>query len=237
MYSSLEKLDLAIEPAHGRYKVLIQTDHRDALAITADTPLSLLFAITRCLAARAAGEADPALQPFRVVYQLAAPPPAVLAYAVGAAGAIIAAESDGELPAPTPVRVPELVALVDDACARLAAALAVPLTIPALAAYERDLAVGRGDDEHTSYAAIVSLGALVAAVARAKAPALVWRHVPGDVVPFRVGPPTAADRLTLPVFALAQRFVLARRAGDADLADAPSTLLGIMFGEITTITL
>ncbi len=64
----------------------------------------------------------------------------------------------------------------------------------------------------------------------------MWRHVPGDVVPFRLAPPPVADHLALPVFALAQRFVIARRAGAADFADAPSTLLGMMFGETTRVT-
>ena len=234
MYSSLEKLDLGVGPKHGEYKLLIQTDHRDAIAITDDAPLSIVFAITRCLIARAAGDADPNLQPFRVVYQLSSPPPAFLAYAVGAAGAAIAADPHAPFPEPSPPRTPELVGLIDDACGRIAAAIAVPRTVAGLAGYERALDVS--GDEHGYYAAIVSLGALVAAVARAKSSAAVWRHVTGDVVPFRFGPPHVADRLALPVFALAKRYVDARRAGTADHTDQPSTLLGLMFGEITTLT-
>ena len=99
MYASLDKVDLsfAFESGAGElHYFFAQTDHRAGLQIAEDGAFSAVFALVRCLAARACA-LQTGRQPFRVIYQLAGEAPAVLQYVVAAAGAtLVIAEIDPE---------------------------------------------------------------------------------------------------------------------------------------------
>ena len=232
MYFSLEKLDLGVAPKGQPTKLLVQTDHRDAAAIDGDAPMSIVFAITRCFVAREIGEGDAKYQPFQVVYQLGGEAPAFFAFAVAVAGAALVREIPREVEAP-PVRMLEVLDLIDEACTQIAAA--AKATVTDLAAYERALDIGA--DDHAYYAAIVTLGAFAADTIRSRAPAATWQHAPGSVVPFALAPPGGDAAHQVPVFGLAQRYIDGVRAGATDITDAPSTLIGLMFGDITKLTI
>jgi hypothetical protein len=234
MFTSLEKLDLGFAKPGDPTRWLVQTDHRTAIEISDDAPLAIVFAVTRCLVARTIAAADPKLQPFRVVYQLAAEPPAFLAYAVGAAGAVIARDVDQVLALSEPApRWRELATLLDDACRRLAHSARLEPSSQALAEYERGVSVP-SNDEYELYRAIVMLGALASEILRARFPDQdwTWHPAPADVIPFRFGPSQSEPANRLAVFELAKRYLLGR-----DPTDAPSLLLGMIVGDVKQIVI
>jgi hypothetical protein len=234
MFTSLEKLDLGFAQPGDPTRWLVQPDHRTAIEISDDAPLAIVFAVTRCLVARSIADADPKLQPYRVLYELHGEAPAFLAYAVGAAGAVVACDVDqARATSATAPRWPELAALLDDACRRLAGATRLEPTTPALAEYERGVIVPP-DDEYELYRAVVMLGALACEVLRARFPDLgwAWHHAPGDVIPFRLGPLHVEASNRLAVFELAKRYLVSR-----DPTDAPSLLLAMIVGDVKEIVI
>ena len=98
MYSSLQSIDIVAKTDAG--PAFHQTDHRSTDEMAADIELSVLFALTRILNARAHGEESgtPAAE---VRYVCQADPPAELREALAAAGAVLVF-AKGQPPAPLP---------------------------------------------------------------------------------------------------------------------------------------
>ncbi len=220
MYSTLERIDLGSvsdEPS-GAMRYLTQTDHRDAETITAEAPLSVIFAITRCLLAHELARQQ-AMRPYRVVYaSVAGEPPAFLRYVVAAAGAsVVPGKADpGELPELVP-RHRELPSLIADACARLAAETwkrsDFEPSVAGLAAYEhlvRYATYDNGETEH--YEAIVTLGALCASLLIERG--LQWQ-LGSTIVPFVLG---SADGTAYDVFGAARDYLNGEPRRPSDLA-------------------
>jgi hypothetical protein len=90
MYASLESLDLGFVPPGGG-ALFLQGDHRDPQTIAGEAPLSVVFAITRCLLAY-----DAALEsgrtPFQIAYAMDYEAPSFLSHVVDAAGGIVTKE-------------------------------------------------------------------------------------------------------------------------------------------------
>jgi hypothetical protein len=243
MYSSLNKLDMAVAPAGSSAKLLIQTDHRRPDEISEEAPLSVLFAVTRCLNARRMGEGDAKLQPFRVVYNLDGEVPAFFAYAIAAAGATHWREPVLPSPETTTAELPrfgELEVLVSDAVRQLVRAVrkgrpASPVSLAELTEHEEGIATA--GDEKAFYEAVVTLGAFAAEFVRANYPDIRWHYSPESTIPFALGRPGVPPDQRVQVFGLAEHYIEARREGTADATDAPSTLLGIMTGEIREVRL
>ena len=235
MYSSLEKLDLGFRPRGDTTALLMQTDHRSAFEIVDAGPLGVLFAVARCLVAREVGARD-GLAPFRVVYQVQCDPPPVLAYVVATAGAVLV-QGDGP---PPPVatteepRLPELTALVEDACVQLAREVLAgrAATAREVRALEQRLPI---TDEHDYYAAIVTLGAVAAAVLRMKYPTVACGTSPVARCRSPWAHRTIRARAAYRRSRLAQSSLDARRAGNADDAHDLSTLVGVVTGETTEL--
>lgn len=231
MYCSLEKLDLGIALPSG-LACFIQTDHRTADEITASAPLSVLFAITRCLVAHSAA-AQSGRRPFRVVYQLAADPPAFLSAAVAAAGGTIARAPDSSL-ASTPELEPRLAELahwVGDAAAKRAAAVwrreRLEPTLADLRAYEgrRYHVTDRAEDEVEYYTRIATLGALAASVLVPRLDGATWKPA-ASVIPFVLsGRCNGRDYFHIDVFGRAQRLV------EHGAGEALSALVASIFDE------
>jgi hypothetical protein len=230
MYGSLEKLDLAVAFPGTDLAYLVQGDHRDPGAISAEAPLSVIFAIVRCLAARAA--AAESGRPFRVIYQLDGEAPAFLQFVVAAAGGTIAREIDASL-ATAPDRAPQaaqLETLMADACAHLAADVwkreRLEPTLGDLVAFERryHYRSDRHADEIDYYTRLVTLGALAASVLTPHLAEARWRPASG-VVPFVLsGRRAGIDAFHIDVFGKAERFL------EHGNSEAPSGIVGALLG-------
>lgn len=216
MYASLGKVDLGVSfegEAGETVHAFVQTDHRSALEISNDGAFSALFAIARCLAARALA-IESGRRPFRVLYQLAAEPPAVLAYVVGAAGATLVREVDRAAALSAPAlepRLTELAAVVADACRQIAAAAwereRLEPTLEGLDAYLHRRWPWDRDDEIAVARGLIEVASLSASLITPALASARFVHADG-IVPFVLaGSRGGEELLRVDVFGRAQRFL------------------------------
>jgi hypothetical protein len=162
VFSSLDRVDIVLEPeADGRQR-FVQTDHRAAGEIEREPALSTLFALVRILnPKRMAEEGSP--EP-AVLYIAQDRPPGFLGRAVRAAGGQLIIDAGPE-PEPDEGETPPLDQVIESAFADLARAVAaehgVEPTVDGLREVERALAEKAPDpdgDEIAYWSAVVKLG-------------------------------------------------------------------------------
>jgi hypothetical protein len=230
VYASLERLDVGFSPPGGG-AIYLQTDHRDALTITGQASLSVIFAITRCLVAyRAAVERGQT--PFQVVYALEGDAPPFLSYVVEAAGGTIVKQPPTEVRASSAPQIAALEKLVADAVTQLAAETwrreDLEPSLAGLVAYEFGARFAVAREDEVAYATrIVTLGALAASVLLPSLEDARWVFSPGSIVPFVLAG-RRGDRkfAAIDVFGKAQRF-----ASDG-LDESPSALVAAVTGDV-----
>jgi len=216
MYSSLDKVDLcfAFESGAGEpHYFFALTDHRGGLQIAEDGAFSAVFALVRCLAARACA-LQTGRQPFRVFYQLAGEVPAVLQYVVAAAGATLVRDLDREVVMAAPLlqpRMSELVATLADACKQIAAQVwqreRLEPTLEGLEAYLHRRWPWDRDNENSYFRALIEVAAVTTSVLTSKLQAPLFCPAEG-LVPFVLsGSCNGKDFSRIDVFGQAQRFV------------------------------
>jgi len=198
VFSSLDRIDVVLEPAGGRQTV-VQTDHREAAEVAAEPELSTLFAVIRVL--NPVRAAEPGLVR-SIQYDIQHEPPGFLADAIRAAGGSLTVDRQAR---PADV-VPPLDGIVSEAFAGLARRTAtdhgVEVTQVGLAVVERSLAAAAPDpedDEFAYWSAVVKLGAFAGEVVRA-ANGGEWRVVETGTLPFALatrfrGEPATANPL------------------------------------------
>ena len=241
MFSSLDRLDVGAtlpDGEGGSIDVFMQTDHRSTADILREASLSIVFALARCLNARAQAEGA-GRGPFRVVYNLESDAPAFLTYAVEVAGATVvrSVETAARAPERTP-RVRELEALMNDAVARLAEEVwqreGLEPSLAALAAYEarhypRPAWVpDREEDEPGFFRAVVTLGALAASVLGRRLTDVSWRTAAGTLPFALTGELDGAQFHRIDLFGKAREF--ATHGPD----EALSSLVAVVLGEPLT---
>jgi hypothetical protein len=192
MYASLDRLDVAFSPPGGG-SIFLQTDHCETPTILGQASLSVIFAITRCLAAhRAAVESGQT--PFQIVYALDGDAPPFLTYVVEAAGGTIVKQPPTEVRASSAPQIPVLEKLIGDAITQLAAERwrreDLEPSLAGLVAYEFGARFAVAREDEVAYATrIVTLGALAAAVLLPSLEDARWVYAPGSIVPSRRGRP------------------------------------------------
>ncbi len=214
MYTSLDKVDVgfSFESEAGPQYFFAQTDHRSGFEVSEDGAFSAVFALVRCLAARAHAVRT-GRQPFRVLYQLADEAPAVLQYVVAAAGATLVRDLDRERVMAAPLlqpRLAELAATLADACVQIAAQAwqreQLEPTLEGLDAYlHRRWPWDR--DEPASSRALIEVAAVTTSVLAPKPQTPRFGPAEG-LVPFALCcPRDGGDCLRVDVFGRAQRFL------------------------------
>lgn len=228
MYASLDKVDLsfAFESSAGEpHYFFAQTDHRDGLQIAEDGAFSAVFALVRCLAARARA-LQTGRQPFRVIYQLAGEAPAVLQYVVAAAGATLVRDLDREVVMAAPLlqpRMSELAATLAEACKQIAAQVwqreRLEPTLQGLDAYLHRRWPWDRDNENTYFRALIEVAAVTSSVLLPKLKTPLFCPADG-LVPFVLsGSCNGKDFSRIDVFGQAQRFI------DLGHAESPLALV------------
>ena len=234
MYSSLDKVDLcfAFESGAGEpHYFFAQTDHRGGLQIAEDGAFSAVFALVRCLAARACA-LQTGRQPFRVLYQLAGEVPAVLQYVVAAAGATLVRDLDREVVMAAPLlqpRMSELAATLADACKQIAAQVwqreRLEPTLEGLEAYLHRRWPWDRDNENSYFRALIEVAAVTTSVLTPKLQAPLFCPAEG-LVPFVLsGSCNGKDFSRIDVFGQAQRFV------DLGHTESPLALVSAVTGQ------
>jgi len=234
MYSSLDKVDLSFvfESSAGEpHYFFAQTDHRDGLQIAEDGAFSAVFALVRCLAARARA-LQTGRQPFRVIYQLTGEAPAVLQYIVAAAGATLVRDlaREGVIAAPLlQPRMSELATTLAEACKQIAAQAwqreQLAPTLDGLDAYLHRCWPCDRDNENTYFRALIEVAAVTTSVLLPKLQAPLFCPAEG-LVPFVLsGSCNGKDFSRIDVFGRAQRFV------DLGHAESPLALVSAVTGQ------
>ncbi len=224
MYTSLNRIDVELEPRDGRVRV-VQTDHRDPEEITASRYLSVVFALSRCLIPLRTSEH------LSVVYQCIAEPPDFLREAVKAAGAELWVGDDmsffGQTTPVPRVDVATVGTLLNAAMHELAIAGGFSGSKPldALLAAEHNFQVfGFPDpaDEEGYWRAVVLLSAFVGEALRAPAGG-AWEYNPKNpgTFPFTYRARFQGDRATINPLGKALKFI---RRSDGDEQE-PSILV------------
>lgn len=214
MYSSLQSIDIVAKTDAG--PAFHQTDHRSTAEMAAELELSVLFALTRILNARAHGDESgtPAAE---VRYVCRADPPAEVREALAAAGAVLTLTTDQQPePLPRSWRTPS--ELADWAFRGLAARAAHRFgeadALVVLRRLEQQVTAGRAetdddpDDDPSSdpahWTAVLEIAAVAGDVVRSRYPG-AWVHsASAGVVPFGF---RVASGSTLMLTARAARFV------------------------------
>ena len=166
MFSSLDRIDVELDPRSSVGARYVQTDHRTPQEIDAELDLSILFAVLRVVNPRRSG-------PGPVLYQAAHRPPLALERALRAAGASLAVGEAFDKPLPVSPGVEPLPALqdvVDQAFAGLARTQGVAQDLDGLRRLEERLWEQRPDleaDEPAYWAAVVGLGGFAGELIRA----------------------------------------------------------------------
>ncbi len=207
MYCALDKIDLAAV-VEGR-RVAVQTDHRTTEEIERDLALSVLFALTRVINAR---------NECAQVHYIVTDPPARLAEALAAAGAVVSPATTrlivGESPAASEHQIAELA----DACFREIAQRT------ATQVGTRDLAIAlrmledqtftsppSRDDPAAYWRRVIELAALAGELLRAKFGAAAhWVVNDRALIPFGFTLPSTTDSTVVFPTNRAQRVIAAR---------------------------
>lgn len=171
MFSSLDRVDIVLEPdADGRQQ-FVQTDHRSATEIEQEPELSALFALVRVLNAKRMAESD-SPEPV-VLYVTQERPPVFLRRVIHAAGGRLVVGA-GRPPEAEEGLALSLDEVIESCFARLARSVAneynVPQTVQGLEALESKLAVLAGDpedDEFGYWSAVLKLGTFGGEIIRA----------------------------------------------------------------------
>jgi len=205
LYTSLDKIDIVTKPNETGRAAYLLTDHRTPAEVDAEPELSVLFALTRCSAARAmganAGGAD-------VVYVCRKAPPDYLREAVAATGGSVSVDVGNTLPA-VPART--VAEIADGAFAALARRVAarekLALELPLLARLEDATLHSppkQEEDEGGYWTRTLEIAAVCGELLRAKT-AGRWDEVQdlGGLFPFAF----AAEGGTFNVADKAQRFM------------------------------
>lgn len=216
MFSSLHKVDIAVEDARGQ--IAIQTDHRDAGEIESTYDLSAIFALTR------------AINPIRcgnfvgVRFAMLNTAPERLVTLMRAAGAEVErVEQETLAPQPDDALVDQLAAEALSALGRrVLSELGVEPTAEGLIAAEREYAArarascGPDDDEIGYWTALVELGAATGEILRSLHGG-TWVRDPEffSMIPFMI----SRDDMLTNVFGKVERFF------ERGPSEAPTRLL------------
>ena len=216
MFSSLDRIDIVTQNEETGRKGFLQTDHRPAAEIQRTRELSTLFALTRMLNARRAGESEEV--PVDVLYVCLEAPPEFLRGVVASAGGKLQINDEPVSIYEGPIGTPGDVA--EEAFRRLAYRVAqehgAPLDEALLAALESKYtgSASAEEDETGHWTRVIELAAVAAELLREKTPGRWVEEDQWSTLPFafRLGEegPSAA---TVNVVGKAERFL---RHGERD---------------------
>lgn len=170
MYSSLDRVDIVLEPGADGRRQFVQTDHRTPEEIEREPELSTLFALVRVLnPMRMAGADSP--EPV-VIYSAEHCPPEFLRRAIRAARGLLTVRKSSQ-PEPDEGETPPLEEVIQSTFSNLARAVSaefgVALDPDGLEVVESalaDAAEGHEEDEATYWSAVVKLGGFAGEVIR-----------------------------------------------------------------------
>lgn len=221
MYSSLHKIDIVVDDDGA--PLCVQTDHRDALQMSAERELSVVFGITRMLAPRFA---DPSHE--RLVYLCAGSAPPFLREVVRACGAALAeGGSWEEREPPGSLDLDAVAQMAHDALISLGQAVlqrrGLEATVEAVRALEAEVRGGGEldpeDDEIRYYETLVELAAAAGVVMARLHEGARWRVNSGEhflaVVPLALEVGGTLSNL----FGRSERFL------EREVNEGPSALL------------